>query len=67
MTEGGVEPTVDVCDLDDAKVAHICPTGTTVIPSIGRVSHSPKASSKAEEVVHGVNVLLNAVKRVDAL
>jgi N-carbamoyl-L-amino-acid hydrolase len=52
---------------DAQEVAHICPMGTTVIPSIGGVSHSPEAFSKAEDVVPGVNVLLSAVKRADAL
>lgn len=33
---------------------------------VGGISHSRKAFTRAEDVVNGVNVLLNAVMLVDA-
>ncbi len=52
---------------DAQEVAQLCPMGMIFIPSIGGISHSPKEYSRPEDIVNGVNVLLNAVKRVDAL
>lgn len=52
---------------DAQELAHICPMGMIFIPSVGGISHSPKEFSRTEDVAHGVNVLLNAVQRVDAL
>lgn len=52
---------------DAQEVAQLCPMGMIFIPSVGGISHSPKEYSRPEDVVHGVNVLLEAVKRVDAL
>ncbi len=51
---------------DAQEMAHICPMGMIFVPSVGGVSHSPKEFTKPEDVVNGVNVLLNAVKEVDA-
>ena len=51
---------------DAQEMAHICPRGMIFVPSVGGVSHSPKEFTKPEDVVNGVNVLLGAVKQVDA-
>jgi N-carbamoyl-L-amino-acid hydrolase len=51
---------------DAQEMAHICPMGMIFVPSVGGVSHSPREFTKPEDVVNGVNVLLNAVKKVDA-
>ncbi len=51
---------------DAQEMAHICPMGMIFVPSVGGISHSPKEFTKAEDVVHGVNMLLNTVVRVDA-
>lgn len=52
---------------DAQELAHICPMGMIFVPSVGGISHAPSEFTKPEDVVHGVNVLLNAVQRVDAL
>ena len=51
---------------DAQEMAHICPMGMIFVPSVGGISHSPREFTKAEDVVNGVNVLLNTVLRVDA-
>ena len=51
---------------DAQEMAHICPMGMIFVPSVGGVSHSPKEFTTPEDVVNGVNVLLGAVKQVDA-
>ena len=35
------------------------------VPSVGGISHSPREFSKAEDIAHGANVLLNAVVAAD--
>ena len=51
---------------DAQEMAHICRMGMIFVPSVGGISHSPKEFTRAEDVVNGVNVLLNAVMLVDA-
>lgn len=51
---------------DAQEMALICPMGMIFVPSVGGVSHAPAEFTKAEDVVNGVNVLLNAVLTVDA-
>ena len=51
---------------DAQEMAHICPMGMIFVPSVGGMSHSLKEFTRAEDVVNGVNVLLNAVMLVDA-
>jgi len=51
---------------DAQEMAHICPMGMIFVPSVGGISHSPKEFTRAEDVVNGVNMLLNTVMRVDA-
>lgn len=52
---------------DAQELALICPMGMIFVPSVGGISHSPREFTKPEDVANGVNVLLNAVQRVDAL
>ena len=52
---------------DAQELAHICPMGMIFVPSVGGISHAPSEFTRPEDVVHGVNVLLNAVQQVDAL
>ena len=39
--------------------------GMIFIPSVGGISHSPKEFSKPQDIANGVNVLLQAVLKVD--
>jgi N-carbamoyl-L-amino-acid hydrolase len=52
---------------DAQELALICPMGMIFVPSVGGISHSPQEFTTPEDVAHGVNVLLNAVHRADAL
>ena len=50
---------------DAQEMARIAPMGMIFIPSIGGVSHSPKEFSRADDIAHGADVLLNAVVAAD--
>lgn len=50
---------------DAQDMAKIAPTGMIFIPSIGGISHSPKEFSRTEDMVNGVNVLLQTILRID--
>jgi N-carbamoyl-L-amino-acid hydrolase len=50
---------------DAMEVARIAPMGMIFVPSVGGISHSPREFTKAEDVVHGAEVLLNAVIAAD--
>ncbi|MDQ8153385.1 MAG: Zn-dependent hydrolase [Gemmatimonadota bacterium] len=50
---------------DAQEVARIAPMGMIFVPSVGGISHSPKEFTRAEDVAHGADVLLNAVIAVD--
>ena len=50
---------------DAQEIARIAPMGMIFVPSIGGISHSPREFSKAEDIAHGANVLLNAVVAAD--
>ena len=50
---------------DAQEIARIAPMGMIFVPSIGGISHSPKEFSKAEDITHGADVLLNAVIAAD--
>jgi N-carbamoyl-L-amino-acid hydrolase len=52
---------------DAQELAHIAPMGMIFVPSVGGISHSPKEFTAAADVAAGVDVLLNAVVRADAL
>jgi N-carbamoyl-L-amino-acid hydrolase len=50
---------------DAQQLALIAPMGMIFVPSVGGISHSPREFTKAEDVVRGVDVLLNAVIAAD--
>jgi N-carbamoyl-L-amino-acid hydrolase len=50
---------------DAQEVAHIAPMAMIFVPSVGGISHSPREFTKADDVVNGGNVLLNAVVAAD--
>ena len=50
---------------DAQEIARIAPMGMVFVPSVGGISHSPKEFSKAEDITHGADVLLNAVIAAD--
>ena len=50
---------------DAQEIAHVAPMGMIFVPSVGGISHSPRELTKAEDVVNGANVLLNAVIAAD--
>ena len=50
---------------DAQEIARIAPMAMIFVPSVGGISHSPKEFTKAEDVVNGANVLLNAVIAAD--
>jgi N-carbamoyl-L-amino-acid hydrolase len=52
---------------DAQELARIAPMAMIFVPSVGGISHSPREFTKAEDVAHGVDVLLNAVVRADRL
>jgi N-carbamoyl-L-amino-acid hydrolase len=50
---------------DAQEIARIAPMGMIFVPSVGGISHSPREFSKAEDIAHGADVLLNAVIAAD--
>ncbi len=50
---------------DAQEIARIAPMGMIFVPSVGGISHSPKELTKADDVAHGADVLLNAVLAAD--
>ena len=50
---------------DAQEISRIAPMGMIFVPSVGGISHSPKEFTKAADVVHGADVLLNAVIAAD--
>ncbi|HUG28395.1 MAG TPA: Zn-dependent hydrolase [Gemmatimonadales bacterium] len=50
---------------DAQQLALIAPMGMIFVPSVGGISHSPREFTKAEDVVRGVDVLLNSVIAAD--
>jgi N-carbamoyl-L-amino-acid hydrolase len=52
---------------DAQELAKIAPMAMIFVPSVGGISHAPREFTKAQDVAHGVDVLLNAVVRADAL
>ncbi|MFC1543721.1 M20 family metallo-hydrolase [Gemmatimonadota bacterium] len=51
---------------DAQSIAPLAPTGMIFIPSIGGISHSPDERSRPEDIIAGVDVLLNALLMLDA-
>ena len=50
---------------DAQEISRIAPMGMIFVPSVGGISHSPKEFTKSADVVHGADVLLNAVIAAD--
>ena len=50
---------------DAQEMARIAPMAMIFVPSVGGISHSPREFTKPEDVVHGADVLLNAVVAAD--
>ena len=50
---------------DAQEMSRIAPMAMIFVPSVGGISHSPKEFTKPEDVVHGADVLLNAVIAAD--
>lgn len=51
---------------DAQEIAHIAPMAMIFIPSVGGISHSPREFSRAVDIAHGADVLLNAVIAADS-
>jgi N-carbamoyl-L-amino-acid hydrolase len=51
---------------DAQAIATLGPMGMIFIPSVGGISHSPKESSKPNDIVNGANVLFGALLKLDA-
>lgn len=51
---------------DAQNLARICPMGMIFVPSAGGISHAPQEFTAPQDVTNGVNVLLQAVLRLDA-
>ena len=52
---------------DAQMMAQIGPMGMIFVPSVGGVSHSPKELTRWEDCANGANVLLEAIRAIDAL
>ena len=50
---------------DAQEISRIAPMGMIFVPSAGGISHSPREFTKADDVTHGADVLLNAVMAAD--
>ncbi len=50
---------------DAQNLARIAPTGMIFVPSIGGISHSPQEYTRPEDMENGVNVLLQAILKID--
>ena len=50
---------------DAQEIARIAPVGMIFVPSVRGVSHSPNELTRPEDIVHGANVLLETVRRLD--
>jgi len=50
---------------DAQNLARISPTGMIFVPSAGGISHSPKEYTRPEDMENGVNVLLQAILKID--
>lgn len=50
---------------DAQELSRIAPMGMIFVPSVGGISHSPREFTKADDVTHGADVLLNAVIAAD--
>ncbi|QUW17825.1 Zn-dependent hydrolase [Agrococcus sp. Marseille-Q4369] len=51
---------------DAQQISHIIPTGMIFVPSAGGLSHVPDEFTSAEQIARGTDVLLAAMRRLDA-
>jgi beta-ureidopropionase / N-carbamoyl-L-amino-acid hydrolase len=52
---------------DAQSISNIAPMGMIFVPSVGGISHSPKEYTHPADCVHGGNMLLNAILRLDRM
>ena len=52
---------------DAQSIARIAPMGMIFVPSVGGISHSPKEYTHPADCVHGGNMLLNTILRLDQM
>ncbi len=52
---------------DAQSAAQLAPMGMIFVPSVGGISHSPKEYTSPTDCVHGGNLLLNTVLRLDQM
>lgn len=52
---------------DAQSAAQLAPMGMIFVPSVGGISHSPKEYTSPADCVHGGNLLLNTVLRLDQM
>lgn len=52
---------------DAQSMARLAPMGMIFVPSVGGISHSPKEYTNPADCVHGGNMLLNAILRLDQI
>ena len=52
---------------DAQMIARIAPVGMIFVPSVAGISHSEAEFTEGEDCVHGANVLLQTILRVDSL
>ncbi len=52
---------------DASPIAHVIPTGMIFVPSINGISHQKDEFTEDEDMVRGVNVLTNAIIKLDEI
>ena len=52
---------------DAQSASQLAPIGMIFVPSVGGISHSPKEYTSPADCVHGGNLLLNTVLRLDQM
>jgi N-carbamoyl-L-amino-acid hydrolase len=52
---------------DAQNMARLAPIGMIFVPSVGGISHSPRESSRAQDITNGANVLLRTLLKLDAV
>ena len=52
---------------DAQSMARLGPMGMIFVPSVGGISHSPKEYTHPGDCVHGGNMLLNVIMRLDQM
>jgi N-carbamoyl-L-amino-acid hydrolase len=52
---------------DAQEMAHLGPVGMIFVPSVDGISHSPRESSRPEDITNGTNVLLHTLLKLDAM